>query len=85
MNSTALTFVYSQATMLRRSRFSVRPNVGAAGRAAATATAAASQETPTVSKDAGDAPKTVSESSAATTELDCQAAEAQSENAATQG
>lgn len=83
MNSTALTFVYSQATMLRRSRFSVRPNVGAAGRAAATA--AASQETPTVSKDAGDTPKTVSESSAAATEFDCQAAEAQSENAATQG
>lgn len=67
--------------MLRRSRFSARPNVGAAGRT--TAAAAAGQETPAVSKDAGDAPKTVSESSA--TEFDRQAAEAQSENPAAQG
>lgn len=63
--------------MLRRSRFSVRPNVGAVGRT--TTAAAASQETTAVSKDAGDAPKTVeSESSAA-------ADEAQSEKPATQG
>lgn len=66
--------------MLRRSRFSVRPNVGAAGR-----TAAASQETPVVSKDAGDAHKTVSESSSAASEVDPKAVEAQSEKPPTQG
>lgn len=68
--------------MLRRSRFSVRPNVGAAGR---TAAAAASQETAAVNKDAADAPKTVNESSTATSECDRKAAEAQSEKPATQG
>lgn len=66
--------------MLRRSRFSVRPNVGAAGR-----TAAVSQESPAVSKNTGDAPKTVSESKAAVSEFDHKAAEAQSEKPATQG
>lgn len=81
MNSTALTFAYFQATMLRRSRFSVRPNVGAAGRTAA----AASQETAAVSKDDADAPKTVSESSTAVSECDRKAADAQSEKPATQG
>lgn len=69
--------------MLRRSRFSVRPNVGAAGRTAAAT--AASQETPAVSKDAGDPPKIVTESSAPASEFDHKAAEAQSEKPAPQG
>lgn len=68
--------------MFRRSRFTVRPNVGAAGR---TAAAAASEETPVVSKDAGDAPKTASEGNAAASESDSKPAVAQSEKPATQG
>lgn len=59
--------------MFRRSRFSARPNVGAANR-----TAAASQETPAVSKDAGDSAKSISKSNS-------KVAVAQSEKSATQG
>lgn len=69
--------------MFRRSRFSVRPNVGAAGRTAAAA--AASQETPAVSKDAGDAAKTVSESTTAAAEFDSKPSVAQSDKPAAQG
>ncbi|XP_075885526.1 uncharacterized protein LOC142890416 isoform X2 [Nelusetta ayraudi] len=69
--------------MFRRSRFSARPNVGAAGRTAAAV--AASEETPAVSKDAGDAPKTASEGSTAASESDSKPAVAQSEKPATQG
>ncbi|XP_068609239.1 transcription factor TFIIIB component B'' homolog [Brachionichthys hirsutus] len=45
--------------MFRRSRFSVRPNVGTAGRSAA----AAPQEAPPVNQEPGETPKEVSESS----------------------
>lgn len=67
--------------MLRRSRFSVRPNIGAAGRTAA----ATSQEIPAASKEAADAHKNVVESSTASSECDPKAAEAPSEKPATQG
>ncbi|XP_034565217.1 transcription factor TFIIIB component B'' homolog isoform X2 [Notolabrus celidotus] len=46
--------------MFRRSRFSIRPNVGAAGRAAGT-----SQDAPTASQEASETPKDISESSTA--------------------
>ncbi|XP_041666445.1 transcription factor TFIIIB component B'' homolog isoform X2 [Cheilinus undulatus] len=49
--------------MFRRSRFSIRPNVGTAGR-----TAAAPQEAPSASQEAGETPKDVSENSTAETE-----------------
>lgn len=45
--------------MFRRSRFSVRPNVGTAGRAAAT------QEAPPVNQDSSETPKDVCESNPA--------------------
>ncbi|XP_035523717.1 transcription factor TFIIIB component B'' homolog isoform X2 [Morone saxatilis] len=51
--------------MFRRSRFSVRPNVGTAGRTTAT-----SQEAPTVNQEASETPKDVSESSTATAVTD---------------
>ncbi|XP_042364774.1 transcription factor TFIIIB component B'' homolog [Plectropomus leopardus] len=51
--------------MFRRSRFSIRPNVGTAGRTAATP-----QETPSASQEASETPKDVSESSTAPAETD---------------
>ncbi|XP_059213865.1 transcription factor TFIIIB component B'' homolog [Centropristis striata] len=51
--------------MFRRSRFSIRPNVGTVGRTAATP-----QETPSASQDASETPKDVSESSPATAVTD---------------
>lgn len=70
--------------MFRRSRFSVRPNVGAVGRTTAAA-ASASQEPPAVSKDAGDTPKNISEGSATASESDNKPAAVQSDKPATQG
>ncbi|XP_070780752.1 transcription factor TFIIIB component B'' homolog [Enoplosus armatus] len=51
--------------MFRRSRFSIRPNVGTTGRTAATP-----QETPSVGQEASETPKDVSESSTATAVTD---------------
>ncbi|XP_073333972.1 uncharacterized protein [Pagrus major] len=51
--------------MFRRSRFSIRPNVGTAGRTTATP-----QEAPSVNQEAGETPKDVSESSAGTAVTD---------------
>ncbi|XP_070844622.1 transcription factor TFIIIB component B'' homolog [Chaetodon trifascialis] len=51
--------------MFRRSRFSIRPNVGTAGRTAATP-----QEAPSVNQEASETPKDVSESSTATAVTD---------------
>uniref|UniRef100_A0A3Q1EFC8 B double prime 1, subunit of RNA polymerase III transcription initiation factor IIIB n=1 Tax=Acanthochromis polyacanthus TaxID=80966 RepID=A0A3Q1EFC8_9TELE len=50
--------------MFRRSRFSVRPNVGATGRTAATA-AAAPQEAPSANQEASETPTDVPESNSA--------------------
>ncbi|CAJ1070398.1 transcription factor TFIIIB component B'' homolog isoform X3 [Xyrichtys novacula] len=47
--------------MFRRSRFSIRPNVGSAGRAAATP-----QEAPAASQEAGETPKDIGDSNTAT-------------------
>lgn len=49
-----------QVKMFRRSRFSVRPNVGTAGRAAATP-----QEAPPVNQEGSETPKDVCESNTA--------------------
>lgn len=46
--------------MFRRSRFSVRPNVGTAGRAAATP-----QEAPPVNQEGSETPKDICQSNAA--------------------
>lgn len=54
-----------QVKMFRRSRFSVRPNVGTAAR-----TAAASQEDPPVSQDSGDPAKDLLPSNTDTAALD---------------
>lgn len=51
--------------MFRRSRFSVRPNVGTAGR-----TAAASQEAPPVTQESSDAAKDVAPSNTDTAAAD---------------
>lgn len=66
--------------MFRRSRFSIRPNVGTTGR-----TAAAPQETPAVNKDADDTPKDVSVGNTATSESDNKSVVAQLEKPTTQG
>lgn len=57
----ALTSVCFQVKMFRRSRFSIRPNVGTAGRTAATP-----QEAPPVNQEAGETPKDVSENNTPT-------------------
>ncbi|XP_023121277.2 transcription factor TFIIIB component B'' homolog isoform X3 [Amphiprion ocellaris] len=54
--------------MFRRSRFSVRPNVGATGRTAATA--AALQEAPSANQEASEAPRDAAESSSTTAVAD---------------
>ncbi|XP_074547081.1 uncharacterized protein LOC141805789 [Halichoeres trimaculatus] len=51
--------------MFRRSRFSIRPNVGSAGRAPAT-----SQEAPTASQEASEIPKDITESGTTTSAAD---------------
>lgn len=57
--------VLAQVKMFRRSRFSVRPNVGSAGRTAATP-----QEAPSANQEASEPPKDVSEKSTATAVTD---------------
>lgn len=49
--------------MFRRSRFSIRPNVGVAGRTTATP-----QEAPLVNQEAGETPKDVSDSNTSVAE-----------------
>uniref|UniRef100_UPI0037E7F656 transcription factor TFIIIB component B'' homolog n=1 Tax=Semicossyphus pulcher TaxID=241346 RepID=UPI0037E7F656 len=66
--------------MFRRSRFSIRPNVGTAGRAAAT-----SQEAPSASQEAGEAPKDAAESSTATAVTDNKSVVTPSEKPGPQG
>ncbi|KAG7238648.1 hypothetical protein INR49_030722 [Caranx melampygus] len=60
--------------MFRRSRFSIRPNVGTAGRAAA-----APQEAPSTTQEASETPKDVSESSTPTAVTETKTAETPSE------
>lgn len=64
--------------MFRRSRFSVRPNVGTAGR-----TAAASQEAPPVNQESGDTAKDMAPSNTDTAVADKSLTP--SENPAAQG
>ncbi|XP_076614534.1 uncharacterized protein LOC143338191 isoform X2 [Chaetodon auriga] len=66
--------------MFRRSRFSIRPNVGTAGRTAATP-----QEAPSVNQEASETPKDVSESSAATAVTDNKSAVSPSEKPSASG
>lgn len=63
INDAALTLMCVRVEMFRRSRFSIRPNVGVAGRTAATP-----HEAPLASQEASETPKDVSDSNTSVTE-----------------
>lgn len=63
IDDAALTLMCVRVEMFRRSRFSIRPNVGVAGRTAATP-----QEAPPVNQEASETPRDVGDSNTSVTE-----------------